>query len=80
MSLIPIYDAVKQTRERREKDWSQIDNWHQTRYNTDYKNANTRRLLEWINEYTSGRFYIDPTLVGFKDEADFVIFKLWYKE
>ena len=34
----------------------------------------------WVDEFTTGRFYLSRGTVAFEDEEDFVIFKLWYKD
>ena len=77
-TLIPILGAVQRNRERRERDWKVIDDWPQVKYNTNGNYLNIGRMAAWIDEYTTGRFYLDLYLLAFEDEKDFTIFTLWY--
>ena len=77
--LIPIYNAVIQTRDRRILTPEGLDGWFKHLCNDNMIQGASRRLI-WINEFTTGRFYLARDIVAFEDETDFIIFKLWYKE
>ncbi len=79
--LIPILNIIKRVRTRRENDKDAIDNWFKQSYNVfDPAGGKVRQMMAWIDEFTTGRFYLEASLIAFEDEADAVIFRLWYKE
>ena len=78
--LIPIYEAVIQTRSRRIITPNGLNGWFHYSYNANGIEKNVRCLHIWINEFTTGRFYLSRIKVAFENEKDFIIFKLWFKE
>ena len=72
---IPILHAVRRNRERRETDDEKIDGW----YTSHQFRLNLTEIHLWIDEFTTGRFYLTPLVVAFEDAKDFTIFKLWHK-
>ena len=78
---IPILGAVKRNRLRRETDRENVDGWFETKYNDNMESARqVTKMHLWVDQFTTGRFYLTPYRVAFENEEDFVIFKLWYKE
>ena len=79
--LIPMLDTVLRTRNRKVQCIDIIDTWPKMRYNTKNPHERIYRdLLIWIDKNTTGRFYLDSTVVAFQDEQDLIMFKLGYKE
>ena len=79
--VVPILAVVQRNRYRRETDNEKIDGWYKFRYNNSNKTARpVTKMHFWIDEFTSGQFYLTPFMVAFEDEKDFTIFSLWYKE
>ena len=79
--VVPILAAVQRNRLRRETDNEKIDSWYKFRYNNSNKTAMpVTKMQFWIDEFTTGKFYLTPYTVAFEDEKDFTIFTLWYKE
>lgn len=72
--LIPILGVVKRTRERR------VAYGHEEWPRAKCRKQNIRKLHTWIDENTTGKFYLDPNCVSFENERDFIIFKLGYKD
>lgn len=64
--------AVANTRERRERMITETKEWH------IFKVKRKEGLLLWINEYTTGRFYLDLMTVAFEKSEDALIFQMWY--
>jgi hypothetical protein len=80
--LVPIFDAIMRTRCRREISKDEIAGWPWSVYNTDdwQRKDRIRHLQLWIDQSTTGKFYLDSMMVAFEDEADMIMFKLAYKE
>lgn len=79
-TLIPIVDAIVRSRKRIEIDPDKIDGWFKGSYTTSMHVRRTRQIRIWVDEFTTGRFYLSRGTVAFEDEKDFIIFKLWYKD
>ena len=78
--LIPIWDAIKRTRGRREVDFFKTSSWYKATF-FEHNRApeyNIRSMTIWIAENTTGRFFLSPTTVAFRDEKDFVTFKMGF--
>jgi len=78
--LIPIHVAIIRSRPRIEIDPEKIDGWFASTYTINSRRRQIREMRIWIDEFTTGRFFLHHGIIAFEDEKDFIIFKLWYKE
>lgn len=74
-----IVDIVQRVRERRVIDLYEVPNtWHCCYVREDHKIGFRGQILRWVDEYTTGKFYIDANNIIFEKSEDAFIFELGF--
>ena len=71
MTAVNIMKVVENNRKRRCNDPVEAAGWHL--YSS---NMGALSTAIWINDFTTGRYYMSGSLIAFQDEADAIIFAL----
>lgn len=73
-----ILETVQNIRKRRFIFRDKTTGWKRHYFKT--KQTNASKVSRFIELYTKGRFYLDPSEIAFEDEKDYVIFAMVWSD
>lgn len=69
-------ERLNRVKKRRVTDPNEIKGW--SRYDVDSPIRFGGGVLFWIDEYTTGRFYVDTGTIAFENDEDLFAFRLGF--